>query len=488
MGKVSRKGNGKKRASRTGGVLRHGKAAAGVLRARKAALGVIKSVLPKIIPSPQEQKRHELVAMEAIGRVTKCVPNNVSVVLAGSSAKGTQLAASTDIDVFILFPLYYQKHELMLLGLNYAKKAAAGTPWVIGYAEHPYLRTMLHGCKLDIVPSYKISDAREMTSSVDRSPLHTQYVNSRLTPAQKNEVRLLKQFMKNIGVYGAEVRVEGFSGYLCELLVIKYGSFLGVLEAASRWHNPTIDIEAHHGMHPSGEPKAREKYNSPLVVIDPVDRNRNVSAVVSATSLYRFVFAARRFLQKPSAKYFFAERVVHSKSRLLKIIGARKSEIMAFEFACPQLVPDILWPQLKKAALQLVKFLESQGFKVFGHYFWSDGKKCLVLVEMEVASLPAVRKAMGPAVYMHAQADDFIRMHKGSPDIHIEHERMVAIEQRKFTDALGASDYFMKNAAAMGVPSNLCKYIHMYSRLGVQKLLSPTYIFVAADYFTRRIV
>ena len=31
--------------------------------------------------------------------------------------------------------------------------------------------------------------------------------------------------MQGIGVYGAEIKVGGFSGYLCELLVMKYGGF-----------------------------------------------------------------------------------------------------------------------------------------------------------------------------------------------------------------------------------------------------------------------
>jgi tRNA nucleotidyltransferase (CCA-adding enzyme) len=37
--------------------------------------------------------------------------------------------------------------------------------------------------------------------------------------------------MKGTGVYGAEAKVEGFSGYLTELLVINYGSFPKALEA-----------------------------------------------------------------------------------------------------------------------------------------------------------------------------------------------------------------------------------------------------------------
>jgi tRNA nucleotidyltransferase (CCA-adding enzyme) len=45
------------------------------------------------------------------------------------------------------------------------------------------------------------------------------------------EVRLLKKFMKGTGVYGAEIKIGGFSGYLCELLILKYRSFAQTIEA-----------------------------------------------------------------------------------------------------------------------------------------------------------------------------------------------------------------------------------------------------------------
>ena len=41
--------------------------------------------------------------------------------------------------------------------------------------------------------------------------------------------------MKGVGVYGAEIRVGGFSGYLCELLTLSFGSFTDILKAVSDW-------------------------------------------------------------------------------------------------------------------------------------------------------------------------------------------------------------------------------------------------------------
>ena len=41
----------------------------------------------------------------------------------------------------------------------------------------------------------------------------------------KGEVRILKKFFHHIGVYGAEIAKEGFSGYVSEVLISYFGSF-----------------------------------------------------------------------------------------------------------------------------------------------------------------------------------------------------------------------------------------------------------------------
>lgn len=100
--------------------------------------------------------------------------------------------------------------------------------------------------------------------------------------------------MKNQGIYGAEIRVEGFSGYLCELLITHYDSFINLVKEAAKWEIPTIiDVESYH-------PKkdlTKVFTKAPMIVIDPVDKSRNVAAVVSSTSLSIFIFACRQFLK-----------------------------------------------------------------------------------------------------------------------------------------------------------------------------------------------
>ena len=87
--------------------------------------------------------------------------------------------------------------------------------------------------RVNIVPCYKVA-LGEWKSAADRSPYHTKYIISKLDDRLRLEARLFKKFVKASRVYGAEVRVQGFSGYVCEVLILKYGSFQSVLEVACK--------------------------------------------------------------------------------------------------------------------------------------------------------------------------------------------------------------------------------------------------------------
>lgn len=415
---------------------------------------LLSEVLDRIKPSPEEKEWELSIAESVKSKLRKIIPRNVELEIVGSVAKNTDLRNDRDVDLFMLFPKGTSKKELVSKGLRYAKKAVSPNPWRIGYAEHPYLKAEIEGCTVEIVPSFKILNISERASAVDRSPLHKKYILSRFDERKCDEVRLLKKFLKRIGVYGAELKIEGFSGYLCELLVARYGSFTELLKNASKWRNPAIDIERYHT-----EKEIREKFKAPLVVIDPVDRNRNVAAAVSAISLSKFILASRAFLRKPSKSFFFADEEEFSRKELAKKLRGRGTKFVAVVFPTPKVVPDILWPQLKKAALSIVKHLELAEFKLFGYDYWSDeDKRCVILLELSTHTLPSVRKAVGPAVVYEKDVGSFIRKHKnavGGP--HVEGDKVVAVEQRKLTDALELIKKMTKKPASYAIPSHIFK-------------------------------
>src|SRR5208282_4971638 len=133
-------------------------------------------------------------------------------------------------------------------------------------------------------------------------PYHTEYVRQHLTSAQRDEVRLLKAFMRGIGAYGADIKTGGFSGMLCETLIASRGEFEQVVEDFSVWRETRfIDVENYfQGM----EDEVHRIFQDALIVIDPVDKGRNLGAAVRREQLWNFVAASRFLIARPSTSLF----------------------------------------------------------------------------------------------------------------------------------------------------------------------------------------
>ena len=143
----------------------------------------------------------------------------------------------------------------------------------------------------------------EWQSATDRTPYHTDYIKAHLSKELRGEVRLLKKYLQGIGVYGAEIKVGGFSGYLCELLILTYGSFEATVQAFAEYSKRVvIDLE---GYFAGRENELALLFPEPLVIVDPVDKARNVASAVQPQKLYSFIGAARAFLKTPTEKFFY---------------------------------------------------------------------------------------------------------------------------------------------------------------------------------------
>ncbi len=119
--------------------------------------------------------------------------------------------------------------------------------------------------RLNIVPCYNVEKGL-WKSAADRSQYHTEYMQKMLKPDQKKQIRILKAFLKGIGIYGAELSTAGISGYVTEVLVLKYGNFKNVIKniATLKKKGEIIAIE-----NISNE-NIYEKFQSPIIIIDPI--------------------------------------------------------------------------------------------------------------------------------------------------------------------------------------------------------------------------
>ena len=397
-------------------------------------------VLAEIRPSPEEVSAANEYSNELMGRLKRLLSKDVEIILAGSVARGTQIRGSSDIDIFLLFPKGMQERTMEAEALRVAKKIVsrkAGESYEINYAEHPYLKLKnREGFNADIVPAFKIRDASDMGTSVDRTQLHNEFVKSHLRKGQLDEVRLLKYFLREHGIYGAEARVSGFSGYLCELLIYHYGSFISLLEHVSDAKLPiAIDIASNKALaEPAEVAEMLKRFGSQLIVIDPTDKDRNVAANVSADSLARLIMASRVLLSHPSKLAFYGPKYSDTNPRkwLSQLIAKYGFDVHTLAFRLPRISEDTLWPQLKHLAGSVRRELEACGFEPLLVLQHIEGTEAIISVFTNriVANAAVV---MGPPVTMAEGTRRFYSKHKGGSNISIDGGRIFSIEQAEFS-------------------------------------------------------
>jgi len=352
----------------------------------------------------------------------------------GSIAKDTWISTDRDLDVFLIFPSGTDGEMVKGEGLELAK-ASAGPKWSLGYAEHPYVEADIDGFTLDIVPSLEMREGEKPTTSVDRTPLHTRFVGERLDARGRTEVRVLKQFLKGVGVYGAELKVGGFSGYIAELLAIRFGAFAEVIKAAAGWRERTcIDIAGHY----SGQ-NPEEVFEGNLIIVDPVDMSRNAAAAVSTQSYFTFIAAARHFLEKPSLRFFYPTRSEVKPEMILETLASKGTHLVAVVTSCPHVPSDILWGEAYRSTRRIAAVLEGEGFQVNDSATWSDERELLVfLFELQELEISAGRLHLGPMVTLTEEADNFLEKYRSRRGVlagpYIRGERW-AVELRREHDS-----------------------------------------------------
>jgi len=399
-------------------------------------------VLEKVTPKKRERVKMEALTEKLERKVVSASDDfgvEAEVRVEGSVAKGTWLSKEPDIDIFMRVPTTIPRKSLGSICLKIARKSTEGSKQIERFAEHPYLEAIVDDTRINIVPCYKV-ESGEWLSATDRTPFHTNYMKKHLKEQMKGEVRLLKKFMKGIGVYGAEIKVGGFSGYLCELLILNYRSFIKTLKAfAQHKRRMVIDVE---GYYEGRENELELLFKEPLVTVDPVDKGRNVASAVRPQKLYTFIAAARVFLENPDIKFFYPPEIMALPAKKLKQkLQKSGSAIVFLAFGEIDAVPDILWGQLYKSQRSLRKLIQLNGFSVLRDLPWSDERTVSMFIfELEQRFTSLVKKHLGPPLEKKNECEKFLLKHIRSPNTvsgpYIEDERWVVEIRRKYTDVI----------------------------------------------------
>ena len=307
----------------------------------------------------------------------------------------------------------------------------------VRYSQHPYVEAKIKNTKINIVPCYDVKIG-EWKSAADRSPFHTKFMKKSLTSKMKNDVKVLKMFLKSNGIYGAEIAKQGFSGYISEVLILEYGSFENLIKSISKIKENQIIG------------KASKTFDTSIVIIDPIDSNRNLAAAISDENIGKFILISRAFKDKPSLGFF--------KTKKPRTVNKFWDNLLVIKFDFKPRSPDIIWGQIKRATTTISTQLELGGFIVLRSKSYTDQKKeAYLLFFLESTKISGVYQKKGPEFFREDSTHSFIS--KNLRDAELvwvgDERKVVSLEKRKHSDSVSFMKEFLKKNLQVGIPKGL---------------------------------
>ncbi len=374
---------------------------------RKKVLPLVKEFLSQLNAQLKKQKLH------------------AKAVLGGSYAKDTWLEGDYDVDIFVLFDLRHKNQDLSNM-LHTALEA-----WhpirIRGSRDYFHLKNEV---LYEIIPALAIKKSQDAENTTDFSSKHVAWVQQHAANLT-DDIRLFKKFCKANRVYGAESYIKGISGHVADLLIIKYKGFWKALSAIAQWKPKVIiDINKTHAINPLLVLNTN-KTQGPLVVIDPVQPERNAAAAVSKETFDALVIAAKKFIQKP-AKSFFEEKILNLDAL------AKKGELMVVSCTPLKDPQDIAGTKMLKAFEYLGQQLEEFGVRDSG-WEWNGKEKALWWYVLRKNQLPVTQEIQGPPLrlsehvvkFKKAHPDNFIKKIKGEQVVWARVKRAVTTPEKR---------------------------------------------------------
>ena len=353
---------------------------------------------------------------------------NAKAVFGGSFAKGVWLKGDYDVDIFVKFNIRYKTDELSDLLEKSLKKFKPVR--VHGSRDYFHIKNSIN---YEIVPVLDIKNSKDAKNVTDFSPLHVKWVNSKGNKI-KDEIMLTKKFMKAQGIYGAENYIRGFSGHVVDILVIYYDGFLQLLREATKWKaKQIIDIKNNY------KGKAllminKSKTEGPLVIIDPVQPDRNAAAAVGDEKFNKFIKSAKEFLRNPSRRLFVEQKIN------IEDLKKNKSSIL-IEIKSLSGKEDIVGAKILKSFDFIKKELTEFGIIKSG-WQWDKKEKAIFWFLVKNKQLPKTFIREGPPLKLTEHVKKFKQKHKRTI---IKNNKIYGIIKRKSTNINKFSDSLLKD-------------------------------------------
>ncbi|MHA7646300.1 CCA tRNA nucleotidyltransferase [Nitrosopumilus sp. S4] len=403
---------------------------------KKIISKIEKLVVPSTSLEKDKQETAEL-AFNLVKNEIKKFSEVIGIEFGGSYAKGTWLKQDADVDIFVRFKKSVSDDKFEKISRKIGFESLKKYSPYVRYSEHPYVEAKIKNTKINVVPFFDVKTG-QWKSSADRSPFHTKFMKKSLTDKMKNEVRILKTFLKANEIYGAEIAKQGFSGYVSEVLILHYGSFENVIKTISK-----IKENQNIG-------NAKKKFDTSIVIMDPIDNNRNLAAAISDENIGKFILAARAFKEKAKLEFF--------KKRSIRISKKHWENLLVVKFNFKKRSPDIIWGQIKRASTSLSTQLELGGFRVLRSNSFTDQENdAYLFFFLESMKISPTYIKNGPEFFREEDSKSFVSKNmKNSELMWIgKNKKIISLEKRTFPDASKFLTNFLKNNLKTGIPNGI---------------------------------
>jgi len=370
-------------------------------------MDILKKELEKIKPSEleiQELDRKTKDIIKSIKDKFKKQGIVADVFIGGSSAKNTLIKKKKyDVDLFVRFDKKYDENKISTL----LKKALPKNIKIV-HGSRDYFSLNYEGVDFEVVPVFKINNPKQATNVTDLSYFHVNYVKKHINKKLKlaDEIRLAKSFAHGADCYGAESYINGFSGYALELLIIYYGSFVKFIKEMSKIKDKIVVDSAKlykNKKHILNEMND-SKLHSPIIFIDPTFKERNALAALSPDTFKKFQVFCKKFLNKPSLKFFDIE----DKCEVLE--KKYRKSLIKIKINTDRQAGDIAGTKLKKFSRYFIRELE-KAFDIKVKDFDYNEKENFGLIFL-VAKPKKEVLICGPPVKMIKAVKAFKKEHK----------------------------------------------------------------------------
>jgi tRNA nucleotidyltransferase (CCA-adding enzyme) len=371
---------------------------------------VISQIKKNVVPSKNETMKVNEVSQEIIQIINEQAEKyGAELLIGGSVAKGTWLPGIHDIDCFLQFnyQTYSNKSEsLSDITEKIVKRCFSKYQRLHGSRD--YFQTTYQGYEVEIIPVLKISNPKMMKNITDVSPLHFIWLSKKTAKSQlQTDVRLAKQFFKANGLYGAESFIQGFSGHVIEVLILHYGSFIKLLKQATKWTDTIIiDPESHY----TDETQLMilmndSKLTSPLIVVDPMQPERNASAALSKKKYEKLKKIANKFLAKPNTNFFVEDKITAKKIRMRK---SKNKLILLTITPEAETTIDVAGCKILKQFEYITQLITGFDFKIIRkNWYWDKHSEALLWFYVDPKKLSANFRHFGPPITVTEHATAF---------------------------------------------------------------------------------